>query len=310
MLPPVSHGEQAVLFGTGTAVGASRRLLYGRYSGQRDGSDTDGRRQPVVGRGATQNADHLGDDIAPVAPLTGAECSVVDGGFELSVSWTWVGPAPAAFEVSASAFAADGYHSDAELGGSARRAVFRPEKPGDYAVHVLALDGIGTKARTKTACHQQALRPPQDLRAVCTAAGELEVSWTTEPSFLPRIQAEVEVDGTAVGAAGYARGATSGSYTWPGAESNRAHRVRVRLASTPLGVHLGDGHDSGWSEPATATCAALKPLGISASCNSHGVVHLDWDLVNGADRYDLKNTAPGEESVNYQGAATEVHAQR
>ena len=93
------------------------------------------------------------------------------------------------------------------------------------------------------------------------------------------------------------------------------------MVSTPSGIKLGEDAESAWSELAVANkCDVFKPSakGFSGSCTSHGVVHLSWDPVNGADRYDvnyeaddtLTNPDPNTDSIRYEGPATEVYAQR
>lgn len=152
---------------------------------------------------------------------------------------------------------------------------------------------------------------PTNLAAACSAGGVLTVSWGVKRSFEANRQFEVEVDGTTVATVPHVRGSTKESYRWTHAVSNRAHRVRMRITSTPQGVRLGENVESAWTAPVTANkCAVFNTGFTTASCNGHGVVHLKWNPVNGADRYDLKNIAPGEESINYEGPATEVYAQR
>ena len=192
--------------------------------------------------------------------------------------------------------------------------------PGDYAVRVRAHFSNARRSEWASAsvtCSADSLAAPApaNVSAVCSADGELRVSWGHRGPLLPRLHLEVEVDGTTVGSVNYRSVPStveSYAYRWNGAESNRAHRVRVRVASAPAGVALGEDRESPWSSLVTADkCAVFKPAGFTtATCNAHGVVHLEWDSVGGADRYDLKNTAPGEESVNYEGPATEVYAQR
>ncbi len=190
--------------------------------------------------------------------------------------------------------------------------------PGDYAVRVRAHFSNGRRSEWASAsvtCSADSLAAPANVSAVCSADGELQVSWGHRGPLLPRLHLEVEVDGTTVGSVNYRSVPStveSYAYRWNGAESNRAHRVRVRVASAPAGVALGEDRESPWSGLVTANnCAVFKPAGFTtATCNAHGVVHLEWDSVGGADRYDLKNTAPGEESVNYEGPATEVYAPR
>ena len=190
--------------------------------------------------------------------------------------------------------------------------------PGDYAVRVRAHFSNARRSEWASAsvtCSADSLAAPANVSAVCSADGELRVSWGHRGPLLPRLHLEVEVDGTTVGSVNYRSVPStveSYAYRWDGAESNRAHRVRVRVASAPAGVALGEDRESPWSSLVTADkCAVFKPAGFTtATCNAHAVVHLEWDSVGGADRYDLKNTAPGEESVNYEGPATEVYAQR
>jgi hypothetical protein len=196
------------------------------------------------------------------------------------------------------------------------------EEAGEYSVRVLAYYP-GRKGRKYSAwetaaveCSANALAAPTGVSAVCGSDGVLAVSWGHRGPLVPLgLQFDVEVDGTTVGAVAYR--STPGSvesyaYRWDGAHSNRAHRVRVRVAPSLAGAAAGEGRESPWSAVVDAgKCAVFRPSGFTtATCNSHGVVRLEWDPVGGADRYDLKNTAAGEESVSYEGPATEVYAQR
>ena len=195
--------------------------------------------------------------------------------------------------------------------------------PGEsyrWRVRSIGANGAYSDWSRRTAhvdCPNPGAGAPTNLAAACSAGGVLSVSWRHRGPHVPLgLQFDVEVDGTKVGDVGYQSvpsSVESYSYTWNGAQSNRVHRVRVRVTPSPAGVRSGEERESAWTLPVTANkCAVFKPSarGFSGSCNSHGVVHLEWDPVNGADRYDLKNTAPGEESVNYEGPATEVYAQR
>ncbi len=174
-------------------------------------------------------------------------------------------------------------------------------------------------------CPNPGVGAPTNLAAACSAGGVLSVSWRHRGPLVPLgLQFDVEVDGTIVGDVGYKSvpsSVESYSYSWNGALSNRAHRVQVRVAPSPAGVESGEERDSAWTLPVTANkCAVFKPSarGFSGTCTSHGVVHLDWDPVNGADRYDvnyeaddtLTNPDPNTDSIRYEGSATEVYAQR
>ena len=248
----------------------------------------------------------------------GLECAREGGSFRLSASWNRVGGVRYVWQWRQGDRTVDlgdsGYVSGASLGGM--------EEAGEYSVRVLAYYP-GREVRkysawvTATAeCSADALAAPSGVSAVCGSDGVLAVSWGHRGPLVPLgLQFEVEVDGTVVDEITYqSRPGAVESYVfrWEQAQSNRAHRVRVRVAPSPAGVELGEDRESPWSDLAAASkCAVFKPSGFTtATCNSHGVVHLEWDPVGGADRYDLKNTAPGEESVNYEGPATEVYAQR
>ena len=184
-----------------------------------------------------------------------------------------------------------------------------------YKVAAKGPNGTGPFTEWATAI-RPALAAPTGVSAVCGSDGVLSVSWGHQGPLVPLgLQFDVEVDGVAVGAVSYRSlpgSVESYAYRWEGAHSNRAHRVRVRVAPSPAGAALGEDRESAWSVPVTANkCAVFKPDGFAAaSCNAHGVVRLQWDPVGGSDRYDLKNTAPGEESIDYEGPATEVYAQR
>ena len=212
--------------------------------------------------------------------------------------------------------AVGGFFADRELGGAAREVSVAVDEPGVYSVDLLALHRPPGRAKASVVCEEAGLAAPTSATAACSAGGVLSVSWRHRGPLVPLgLQFDVEVDGTVVGSVNYRSlpgRAESYSYSWDEAHSNRAHRVRVRVAPSPAGVASGEDRHSAWSGPVTATkCAVFKPAGFTtASCNVHGVVHLEWDSVNGADRYDLRNTAPGEESINYEGPATEVYAQR
>ena len=243
----------------------------------------------------------------------GLECTQAAGGFALSASWTLPAGARAYWRwLNGMDFI--GYGTLSAVSGATQRV----GEAGEYSVQVQARypgdKQSGWVASAVAVCSP--LTAPANMSAACSAGGVLSVSWKHQGPLVPLgLQFDVEVDGAVVGSVNYRSlpgRAESYSYSWDGAHSNKAHRVRVRVAPSPAGVASGEDRESAWTLPVTASkCAVFKPTGFTtASCNSHGVVHLKWNPVNGADRYDLKNTAPGEESINYEGPGTEVYAQR
>ena len=242
----------------------------------------------------------------------GLECAQEGGGFVLSASWT-LPPGAKAYWRWLRGGSVVQYGRLSPASG----ATHTVDEAGEYSVKVQAFYTNRKRSAWATASATcSAMAAPASVSASCRSDGALRVSWGHQGPLVPLgLQFDVEVDGTVVGSVNYRSvpgSAESYAYSWDEAHSNKAHRVRVRVAPSPAGVQLGEDRESAWTAPVTASkCTVFKPTGFTtASCNSHGVVHLEWDPVNGADRYDLKNAAPGEESVNYEGPGTEVYAQR
>ena len=258
----------------------------------------------------------------PSAPgNVGLECAGDGGRFVLAASWTLPRGARAVWQWYRAGVRFNrgdsGYVSSASLPGV--------EGAGEYSVRVLAYHS-GRKGRKHSqwaaaAATCSALAAPTGVSAVCGSDGVLSVSWKVPVGLAVGHyrQVVVEVDGAVVGTVHvpnldrdgdgpvHEPGAVkSGSYTWDGAETGRAHEVRVRLVSyDSLLPHEGRGKtESQWAAPASlGACPRLAPTSVSASCNSHGVVHLDWDSVRGADAYKVAG-------IDYEGTATQVYAQR
>ena len=153
-----------------------------------------------------------------------------------------------------------------------------------------------------------ALPAPTGLQADCAASGELVITWNTDPIpgiYVPLRLFEVEINGEHVANAEYAPANPPAAYTYNNPTPHHTHEIRIRERSDV--VVAGNTEFSAWAET-SEYCPRWVPQSVSASCNSHGVVTLEWDHMAGADNYQTIGII--YTGLGGTGSQRRVHAQR
>ena len=102
--------------------------------------------------------------------------------------------------------------------------------------------------------------------------------------------------------ASYIYGSSEVAYTFENPTPHHTHKVRVRELATRSETEF-----SAWVET-SEYCPRWVPQSVSASCNSHGVVTLEWDHMAGADNYQTIGII--YTGLGGTGSQRRVHAQR
>ena len=149
------------------------------------------------------------------------------------------------------------------------------------------------------------LPAPTGLQADCAVSGELEIDWSVVPSSAIATSRyfEVEIDGVYVADASYIYGSSEVADTFESPTPRHTHEVRVRERATAG----GETAFSGWAET-SEYCPRWVPQSVSASCNGHGVITLEWDHMAGADNYQTIGII--YTGLGGTGSQRRVHARR
>ena len=169
----------------------------------------------------------------------------------------------------------------------------RDQQWDDHTAHHLGGGPAHTK-KTVPASGCSDFASPEPFTVVCGADGKLRASWG---GYVGNPVAVMAIEGDR----SFATDRPSDlEAVWDDVVPLATYELRGRVEIFPVGK---PSLYSPWTAWKTATCPVFVPQNVSDSCNSHGVVKLDWDPVSGADLYQV-------DGINYEGPSTVVYAQR
>ena len=123
---------------------------------------------------------------------------------------------------------------------------------------------------------------PTGLSATAVSWSEVEVTWNAV-SRADSYDIQMMESGGSWGETVDAGAGTS--YSSTGLAANTQYRFRVRT--------VDGSRTSGWTVSVSATTEVRPPENLAATAESAGSVRVTWDLVSGADRYDLRRRGDG-----------------